>query len=161
MKSPGVVAALLAAVLLTACSVQSDATTKPAAESVKRVSVSKMVLAALDTEDIIGQMVAGTDVTSFETPCKSVEDFVAAGDDVVIRDSEEKVVAKGKLGPGLYGDDEGGNSIPLDEVPCVFEFTIDDVPITDHRYGIQIGDNTPVEMTRTELANSGEDIVID
>lgn len=161
MRTPLTVAVPLAAVLLTACSGQAGTSSKSSTESVKTVSLNKLVLTAIDTEDIIHQMSAGAEVTSFETPCKSVAGFVAAGDEVVIRDSDERVVAEGHLGPGLYGNDEGGNSIPLDEVPCVFEFTIANVPLADHRYEVRIGDNTPVEMTRMELANSGEDIVID
>lgn len=143
---------LLPLVLAGCGSTNQVAAPTPAAKPAT-TTIDKDVYTKIDVSDLIDQMFAGVELVSLQSSCKADLGVVKAGDQVVIRAADgATTLAVGSLGVGVYGQDGGGLD-PMKDVPCIFSFSIEEVPLGEKFYEIQIGEAPPITMAQDDLTS--------
>lgn len=149
----------LVSLALTACGATEKEAAPAASSEPATALVNKDLFTRIDTDDLVVQMMAGTDMVPYETVCKAAGGEVEEGDQVVIRDAGGETLAIGSTDAGAYGEDDGG-TMPMRDVPCIFTISIEDVPLGEKFYEIQVGDSTAITVTQAELTDPDTSIEI-
>lgn len=107
---------------------------------------------APSTFELKGKLsLASTGAFSMAPKCggKNGYDDINPGAAVVIYDAAEKVLATGSLGEGRYASGGGSG-------PCVFEFTVKDVPTGEKFYQVQVSHRgkIPVQAADATAGNT-------